>query len=203
MFGDVFWDHCVVIFTKISMDKKQRKMRKIASEGQTDDQRAMAYMDVVKEKFPEVKNRPLNYLFLDACFDEEDPEEEAFFKEALEKLYQMLDKQKGLPTSQVNQEVCTEHKKIKKELEAIQKDRDLYIAKIQELQAKSDTLQREYQQKMDKLQDQIERDRERHQQKLESIEKDKAKSEAERKLELERMRNDFAEKQAATEREHS
>ena len=61
---------------------------------------------VVGKRFPKVKNNGLQYLFLDAQFDEDDDDEVKAFEEAMEKLYGMIESHDGLPTNKINEEVC-------------------------------------------------------------------------------------------------
>ena len=132
MFTEAFWDRCVIVFTRVPMDKKAIKNRKKASDGKTDDERASSYIKVVEDKFPQVKGKQLKYLFLDACYDEEDEDEEEAFKTAMDQLYTMLDSHKeGLPTTRINKEVETEHGKIKRELEQREKDKEKFTKELE------------------------------------------------------------------------
>lgn len=56
----------------------------------------------------------LQYLCLDACYDEEDEEEEEAFNEAMEELYEKLNKAPKLSTNEVNENVRSDHGKLKK-----------------------------------------------------------------------------------------
>ncbi len=58
------------------------------------------------KKFPEVKDKDLKFLFLDACFDEEDENEDKKFQDAMEDIYKMVEShQMGLETIKVNEKV--------------------------------------------------------------------------------------------------
>ena len=46
MFGDEFWSHCVIIFTRVPMDKKSVKKRLKSTNGKSDDTIAMDYVEV-------------------------------------------------------------------------------------------------------------------------------------------------------------
>ena len=92
--------------------KKNRKKREKASK-QTDDELAQQYMEEVAKRFK--IGRGIDYVFLDACFDEEDPEENRCFDQAMEKLHKALDAAEGLPTSKV-QEVATEKAALRREI---------------------------------------------------------------------------------------
>ena len=125
MFSEAFWDRCVIVFTRISMDKKSIRRRERSSGNHTDDERARAYIKVIQEKFSKTMGKSLPYLFLDACYDEQDEDEEKAFKEAMDKLYHMVtghEYDSGLPTSKF-EEVDTEDSKLKKALD--EKEREL------------------------------------------------------------------------------
>ena len=49
----------------------------------TDDQHVMDYLKIVEDKFPQVKNGGLRYFYLDACFEEDDEDEEQAFNKAM------------------------------------------------------------------------------------------------------------------------
>lgn len=139
MFGPGFWSQCVLIFTRVPMDKKAKKMR-LKNTEKSDDDIAKDYLKVVQGKFP--NGVGLNYLFLDACFDEDDEEEEKAFQEAMENLYSKVDGATPLPTSKVNENVQSEHGKLKRELEAREKDTVEFTKKIQEMEKKMQEAER-------------------------------------------------------------
>jgi len=133
MFGEQFWNQCVLIFTRVRMDKKEKRMR-LKNTGKSDDDIAKEYLKVVEGKFP--KGGGLQYMYLDACYDEEDEEEEASFKQAMERLYTMVENFPKLPTSQVNEKVESDHGKLKRELAAREKDKEEFNKKIEEMNSK-------------------------------------------------------------------
>merc|ERR1712180_328759 len=92
------------------------------------------YLKVVESKFR--KGGCLNYLFLDACYDEEDEEEEAAFKEAMENLYIMVEEAPKLPTSQVNEKVESENGKLKRQLAERENDTEEFSNMIKDMNAK-------------------------------------------------------------------
>ena len=77
-------------------------MRKKTGGGKTDDERAADYMQVVASKFDSAKGREIKYMFLDACYDEDDEDETKAFNDSMEELYELLEKFDGLETSKVN-----------------------------------------------------------------------------------------------------
>ena len=111
MFGEDFWKQCVLIFTRMPMDKKARRKREKTS-GHSDEYLASAYLKEVEKKFP--KGAGLQYLFLDACFDDED-EDEAF-QLGMDNLFDMLTKAPKLNTVDVTENVKSEHGKLKKRI---------------------------------------------------------------------------------------
>jgi len=112
MFGQDFWKQVVVLFTRMPMDEKNRKKREKATK-QTDDALAQKYMEEVAKRFE--NGRGIDYVFLDSCFDEEDPEEKRCFDQAMDKLQKALAAAKPLPTSKV-QEVATEKAALRREI---------------------------------------------------------------------------------------
>ena len=63
----------------------------------------------------------LQFLFLDACFDDEDEEEDAAFQRSMDTLFEMLMKAPKLHTFDVNEKVNSEHGKLKKRIEESEK----------------------------------------------------------------------------------
>merc|ERR1719468_56805 len=113
------------------MDKKSVKKRLKSTNGKSDDTIAMDYVEVVGKRFPKVKNNGLQYLFLDAQFDEDDDDEVKAFEEAMEKLYGMIEAHDGLLTNKINEEVESENGKLKRELAAREKDKIEFTKKLQ------------------------------------------------------------------------
>ena len=161
MFTEEFWSRCCIVFTRVPMDKKGIRMRQKHGGQKTDDQRAMEYLKIVEDKFPQVKKGGLRYLFLDACFDGEDEDEEQAFDKAMEELYMILEsKAEGLETSKVNDQVESEHGKLKRELEARRKDQEAFTKQLEEIDAKWKEAEKnrandeaKYQQDIKKLED--------------------------------------------------
>ena len=63
----------------------------------------------------------LEYLLLDACYDEEDGDEKDCFDSSMAALWNLLKKAKDLPTIHVR-EVETESKQLKRQLEEKEKN---------------------------------------------------------------------------------
>merc|ERR1712037_488731 len=59
--------------------------------------------------------KQIDYVFLDSCFDKEDPEEKRCFDQAMDKLLNALNAANDLPTSKV-QEVATEKAALRREI---------------------------------------------------------------------------------------
>merc|ERR1712051_98689 len=138
MFGQDFWKQVVVLFTRMPMDEKAKKKREKNSK-QSDDELAQKYMAEVAKRFKNGKQ--IDYVFLDSCFDKEDPEETRCFAQAMDKLLNALNAAKPLPTSKV-QEVATEKAALRREIaekESAAKaaeERLIQLAKEQEEDAK-------------------------------------------------------------------
>merc|ERR1719458_2283149 len=94
------------------MDEKAKKKREKNSK-QSDDELAQKYMAEVTKRFKHGKQ--IDYVFLDSCFDKEDPEEKRCFDQAMDKLLNALNAAKPLPTSKV-QEVATEKAALRREI---------------------------------------------------------------------------------------
>lgn len=96
MFGSVedplaFWSQCVIVFTRLPMDKKSIMKRLKAQKGKTDEQIAEMYKKELVKMFGK-ETMSLKYLFIDACYDEEDEEETLAFDKGTIELYNILSK---------------------------------------------------------------------------------------------------------------
>ena len=114
MFRGAFWKQCVLIFTRMPMNEKEKE-RRLKAQRKSDDEFAKDYVREVEKKFPNA-NQGLKHLFIDVAYDEKDSSETVAFKKAMEELYEMVDKAPKLPTSSVNENVHTDHYKLKEEL---------------------------------------------------------------------------------------
>merc|ERR1712051_830456 len=138
MFGQDFWKQVVVLFTRMPMDEKAKKKREKNSK-QSDDELAQKYMAEVAKRFKHGKQ--IDYVFLDSCFDKEDPDEKRCFDQAMDKILKAFDAANGLPTSKV-QEVATEKAALRREIEEKEsaakaaEERLIQLAKEQEEDAK-------------------------------------------------------------------
>merc|ERR550532_499110 len=132
MFGEGFWKQCVLLFTRIPMSKSDKKKRARLTK-KSDEERSAEYVKEVEKMFPNSAGG-LRYLFLDACYDEEDPDELAHFQASMEELYKMLDSAPKLATSRVNENVQTEDAKLREAMEEEVKKRESQIKSLQEEQ---------------------------------------------------------------------
>ena len=119
MFGLKFWERAVIVFTMQPMDNYSRRNR-LRIRRQSDDQLARKYIQELGKHFPKAKG--LNYLIVDACRNQENPEDNQAFDEGVRDIWQQLEKAPGLPTENVRN-VETEHRKLKREIE--QKDKQM------------------------------------------------------------------------------
>lgn len=148
MFGKAFWNQCVLIFTRMIMSKKEKE-RRLRAQGKSDDEFARDYTHEVMKKFPNA-NQGLKHLFIDLAYDEKDSSETTAFKEAMEKLYKMVDKAPKLPTSSVNENVHTDHYKLKQELKETE-------TKLEETKKMQERDQRRFQEAYGRLAEEKER----------------------------------------------
>ena len=119
MFGDDFWRQCVIIFTRMPMNEKEKERRLKASR-KSDNDFARDYVCEVTNKFPRA-SQSLRHVFMDVAFDEKDASETGAFREAMEEVYEMIDKAPNLPTSSVKENVHTENYKLKEKLSVSEK----------------------------------------------------------------------------------
>lgn len=105
IFGDDFWKLSVLIFTNVSMDANSKKKR-MRFTGQTDDDFARRYLMGLNQRFP-VKD--LQYLFLDACYNQYDVEEKDAFVQATGDLYSTLQLGPKLMTSTLHTRLVDEY----------------------------------------------------------------------------------------------
>ena len=132
MFGQPFWKQCVLLFTRVSMSEYAKKKRERLNK-KSDNELATEYVEEVNNMFPNSAGG-LRYLFLDACYDEELPEEVTHFEQSMEELYQMLDGAPELATSRVNENVQTENAKLRLAMDEEKKKHESQMANIQEEQ---------------------------------------------------------------------
>jgi len=118
MFGEEFWNQTLIAFTRLPKDKSSVKRRERGNDGKTDDDMAKDYISVLQNQFQNA--RGIDYLFLDANYDEEDDVEVAAFDNGMAKLWKKIQCSKGLSTDTVKK-VTTENKKLKNKVEAFQK----------------------------------------------------------------------------------
>ena len=130
MFGISFWGQTVIVFTRLPMDKKSVKRRN-ANSGRSDKQLAKDYIRTVEDEFPDGKG--LEYLIMDACFDEDDDYESSAFENASKKLWEKIRKSERLQTVNVKM-VESENKKLKKEIakkeEAMKEEMENFKAEL-------------------------------------------------------------------------
>ena len=125
MFGHDFWKQVVVLFTNVPMDKRSKDVRMKGAAGQTDDQRAEKYTKEVAKAFKTTGE--IGYVFLDALFVKDDPEEKNHFDQALEALHTRVQAADDLSTDKVR-EVETQNAAYKREI-AVAKERSQNEAK--------------------------------------------------------------------------
>ena len=122
MFGDAFWKQCVIFFTRVPMGTIDQNRRGERND-ETDDDIARDYLKVVEERFPNATGG-LKYLYLDACYYEDDASAVKYFETAMEELYTMLNNASKLPTFEVRENVSTENAKLHMLLEESERKRE-------------------------------------------------------------------------------
>ena len=132
------------------MNEKEKE-RRLKAQRKSDNEFAKDYVREVEKKFPNA-NQGLKHLFIDVAYDENDLRETAAFKEAMEELYVMVDKAPKLPTSSVNENVHTDHYKLKQELKVTE-------VKLQETKEMQERDQRRFQEAYYRLAEEKERQR--------------------------------------------
>ena len=103
MFGEDFWRHCVLIFTKVSMDEKIKDTRE-ANNGVSDDDVAKDYVRGLSANFPKAA-KDLEYLFLDSWFHDKDRREKLAFRKSMDKLLRRLRSASKLPTHSIKKNI--------------------------------------------------------------------------------------------------
>ena len=98
MFGHDFWEQVVIVFTQFEMSPKAIRRRQKNNENQTDQELADGYIEFLRSKFKNAGNP--RYLFINSHRDDEDNDEEKQFQEAVDELYQLLDKSPSLDTKE-------------------------------------------------------------------------------------------------------
>ena len=53
-----------------------------------------------------LQGRNIKYMYLDACYDEEDEDEMEAFDKSMEQLFELLEAYEGLETPTINQQAC-------------------------------------------------------------------------------------------------
>lgn len=129
MFGQDFWHQVVVLFTRMPMSKFD-KSRREKNSNETDDQLAKKYMKEVAQRFR--KSEGIGFLFLDACYDNEDPEETKSFNENMEALYKKVDEGKALPTIHVT-EIETRTAALQRQIDEKEKERKEAQQQLQQM----------------------------------------------------------------------
>ena len=113
MFGLKFWGQAVIVFTMLPMDNFSLKNR-LRIRAQSDAQLAIKYIKELGKHFPKAKG--LKYLIVDACRNQENPEDNQAFDRGVRDIWQLLEKAPRLPTESAKN-VETEYRKLKSEIE--------------------------------------------------------------------------------------
>ena len=86
LFGEDFWSHAVLLFTKRPMDKKNKTRR--MKNGSSDDETAANFCHSLRQIF--AKCDSVKYLYVDAHYDPTDEDEKEAFDSAADNLWNMI-----------------------------------------------------------------------------------------------------------------
>ena len=148
MFGEQFWNQCVLLFTRITMNGADKKRRAKVTK-KSDNDRAKEYAREVEKRFPNSAGG-LKYLFLDACYDEETQEEADHFHESMGELYAMLSSAPKLATSSVNKNVQTENARLQNAMRKYEEEQEDARKEIEGLKENLNKVQDELSRKLEK-----------------------------------------------------
>ena len=85
---DVFWDHCIIAFTKVKMDQTSREDRLFQNRVTDEELATHCIKDLVK--YLSIHQPFLNYVFIDSFYKEHIKDEQTTFSLQTEKLYKIL-----------------------------------------------------------------------------------------------------------------
>ena len=124
MFGPNFWKHCILIFTKYSMDRKTLQKRKL-NRG-PNNEFAKTFVKKLSEQLPCTESLP--HIFLDTWYDENDRHETKCFQQDLGFLTNKLKNSIRLETARITENIRPEHHELKeKVLEATKMMDEIHI----------------------------------------------------------------------------
>ena len=155
MFTSEFWKQVLIIFTRVQQDVKA-KTRREQKNKKSDDDLAADYMKVVEKQFPNCKG--LQYLYLDACYDKNDDDENTAFLNALGTLRQLLENNTGLTTASIRR-VETQNETLRRQIKEHEKARK---EKENEFKEAVENIGRRAQEDIEKLKAEMQRRTEEH-----------------------------------------
>jgi len=129
MFGKEFWKQTLIVFTKLQMSKSSIKRREKTNK-KKDFELAQGYIKDLQSKFP--NSGGIDYLILDATYEEEDEHEANAFQVSMEKLWRKIQVSPNLATDKVKM-AQTENKKLR---DKIQRNEEEMIRKDKEIKEK-------------------------------------------------------------------
>ena len=134
MFTEKIWDHIGIVFTKLSMDRKQVKKREKQRKNH-DQLFAEEYVAGLKKTFNYKGEKALDTFFIDSHYENDDDNELAAFNAAVDNLWYTIKKKEIFPTDYV-QKVMTEYDSLKEELKKKEKQFDNTTQILRNLQKK-------------------------------------------------------------------
>ena len=125
LFGDDFWQHCILIFTKHTMDEKSKRKRK-QHRKRSDNDFAETFISNLLKQIPYAGSLP--YIFLDSWYDNDEKDETKCFDEGLAVLAKSLNKSNRLETAGITEKINPKRHELKeKVLEATKKLDEIHL----------------------------------------------------------------------------
>jgi len=210
IFTTDMWKHVGIIFTHLSMDEKSVKKREKSS-CKTDQQFGEDMIKKINNKFPNSKGLLKEFFMIDATYDESDGKEADPFENSTNRLYELLERNPGLPTTKV-MEVETESKRLNRLLEEDKAKTIEMERKLEAYQKMSEEEKEEMKKnfakqnaadkvKMEKLMKSIDENYRRNEKEKAEIKKEFEKQSAAYQVQMENLKKDMDEKNKNSEKE--
>ena len=132
MFTPKIWENIGIVFTKLPMDKKNIKRRRLNQE-KSDQEWANDYVREIKKEFKIRNSLPLKTFFIDACYYQDDTDEVKAFDEGLDSLWNSIIQKPPFKTNDV-EKVMTEHEQLKEMLQQREFELEEQKRKVKDLE---------------------------------------------------------------------
>ena len=125
IFGPEFWQHCILIFTKHTMDEKSKRKRK-QHRKRSDNDFAETFISNLLKQIPYAGSLP--YIFLDSWYDNDEKDETKCFDEGLAVLAKSLNKSNRLETAGITEKINPKRHELKEKVpEATKKLDEIHL----------------------------------------------------------------------------